>query len=376
MATSKSTQLASHIARDYLRDDALRPGDRLPSIRALQEQYGVSMTVVSHALSMLSAKGLIEVRHGIGCFLAKKPGATMAERSRTIGLVLPFESTLELMGRIMKGVESVCRQRGYYVLFANTTNDYDTERRQIERFVNTGCEAVVLFPAVRTKRQIESDYLNSAFLDFPIILVDMTHPEQLRPQVIFDNRRVGYEVTERLVRAGHRRIAFMTYGARNSEDFHRSNSDRHAGYVAALQDAGIHPRPEWRWPIEVGPDIIGEQIHAHLKTWQTLTEPPSAVVAIEDLHGVTTIIHARELGIDVPEQLCVVGFDNLSMAKAVSPPMMTTEADFVRAGEMAAELALDPLTTSVSRPSIYVLPVPLLNVQAVRGPAEQMVKAR
>jgi GntR family transcriptional regulator, arabinose operon transcriptional repressor len=368
MPPSKSTQLASRIIRDHIDGAHLEPGDQLPSVRALQKYYGASITIVTHALSMLEAQGAIVRRHGKGCFVAEGREPSRTSNRATIAVVIPFISTLELMGRMLKGVEGVCRRKGHQLLVASTDNKYEVEQRQIKRLAETGCEGAVLYPVVRTRSQLRDDFLNNSFQSFPIVLLDMAQPEQRRPQVLFDNWRAGYNITRRLLKAGHERIAIMAYGLPEEELAHRSNADRYAGYEAAMADAGIGLRPEWCWRIqELGGADVAEQLRLYVRKWLEIDQAPTAVIAMEDWHAVTTVMIAREIDIAVPDELYVAGFDHLSIGQGISPPMLTTEGDFERAGEMAAEMVLQLDPAKATCQTTYVLPVPLVNEEHVVG---------
>jgi DNA-binding LacI/PurR family transcriptional regulator len=371
MSPSLSSTLAARILADCIQNGQVRPGDRLPTVRDLQQRYGASKATIAHSLGILEAQGWVVKRHGKGCYV-RNPSAARPERgARTLGLVMPnaaqaglaeqrIISPAEMMMHIYQGVERACRANGFHVLMAASNWDYESEHSEVRRMMEAGCEGVVLYPVVRMHMQLHDDYLRTDFQGFPVVLIDIAYPEQERAQVIFDNQRAGYEMTRRLIDEGHKRIVFMEARAKNGPLFHRSNHDRLQGYLAAMRNAGLTPRPEDRW--EVSWPITNPQLEVrqHLTIWKQQADRATAVVAYEDGYAIFITMIAAELGIRIPEQLRVVGFDNLGAAQSVRPSIPTTSPDFSLAGEMAAELVFRHVRGEIRTPLTYMLPVPIL----------------
>lgn len=366
MKRSLPHRIALSIVSDYLETGYLKAGDRLPPVRALERQYGVSRNSVLQALSLLEQQGYLYRRHGAGVFVAGQSPSPQRE-----ALLLGFAGPnvyADLMLRVYEGIEQVARLHRMHVVVGSTSNDYELERWQIARMVELGCRAIVLFPCTRTESQLRQDYLKSEFLDTPIVLVDTAYPEQQRPQVVFDNYRAGYEMTQLLLHEGHRRIAFMDFARREDDWMHYATRERYRGYVDALKTAGIAPLPEDRWVIwdkHFAVDDVRAEIHDFLGKWLRAPEKPTAVIAIEDAIAVQTILIAQELGIQVPSQMCVAGFDDLPVAHMFRPAFPTTAPDFQRAGEIAAELAVRLMRGERLPTLVYMLPVPIRRRGAV-----------
>ena len=366
MKQSLPHRIALTMVSEYLETGYLKAGDRLPPVRALEQRYGVSRNTILHALSLLEQQGYVERRHGAGVFVASRsssPQKTMP----LIGFVGP-NVYADLMLRVYEGIERVARVQQMHVVVGSTSNDYDLERWQIARMVDLGCRAIILFPCTRTENQMRRDYLKSEFLDVPIVLVDTAYPEQGRPQVVFDNYHAGYEMTQLLLREGHRRIAFMDFSRHEDDWVHFSTRERYRGYVDALRTAGLTPLPEDHWIIwdkHFAVDDLRPEIHDFLTRWQQAQHKPTAIIAIEDAMAVQIVLTAQELGIRVPEQLCVAGFDDLPIARVFRPAFPTTAPDFRRAGEIAAELAVRLLRGERLASLVYMLPVPIRRRGAV-----------
>lgn len=366
MKRSLPHRIALSIVSEYLETGYLKAGDRLPPVRTLEQRYSVSRNTILQALSLLEQQGYLHRKHGAGVFVAGQSPSPQRGAS-LIGFVGP-NVYADLMLRVYGGIEQVARLQQMHVVVGSTGNDYDLERWQIARMVELGCQAIVLFPCTRTESQLRRDYLKSEFTDIPIVLVDTAYPEQGRPQVVFDNYRAGYEMTQLLLHEGHRHIAFMDFARRGDDWMHYSTRERYRGYMDALKAVGIVPLPEYHWVIwdkHFAVDDLRPEIHDLLRRWQQAQQKPTAIIAIEDAIAVQTVLIAQELGIHVPDQLCVAGFDDLPVARMFRPAFPTTVPDFQRAGEIAAELAVRLMRGERLPSLVYMLPAPIRRRGAV-----------
>jgi len=359
--------VARSIERDYIQSQLLKPGQRLPSVRELEKKYGVSDTTILQALNILEEQSVIYKIQGSGSYVSD--ARVLKDRQRLIGLVGPHNAS-ELFLLTHKGVDEVARRHGCQVVMADSESHYLCERECVKRLIEAGCVAIILNPLVRIREHSEVDYLRNEFLDVPIVLVDTAYPYQRRVQVIFDNYRAGYDMTRFLVGEGHRRIAFMDLETKQTELAHRSVQERFRGYCDALQGLGIEYRSEYRYVVYVLPDSDAdrvqdenhipteEQIELLLKNWLKAKDRPTALIALEDYVAMSTMGIAHELGVSVPDDLQIAGFDN-RRSGLYKPNFPTTNPDFQRAGQLAAELAFQRLDGLIEEPFVFVLPVPL-----------------
>jgi DNA-binding LacI/PurR family transcriptional regulator len=353
-------KIAQHIREDYIVSGRVEPGGRLPGIRELQARYEVSGTTVAHALSRLAAEGLVSKEHGRGTFVSESLPGEKAGPLEAIGFVMPGPVDMGVTFRMYHGVERACRQRGWDVITASANFDYATERDRIVHLRQRGCKGVVLNPVTRTRDQLRSDYLKTEFQDFPIVLLDVAYPEQGRSQVVFDNRRAGYEMTRLLLDEGHERIAFVDASFPGGGDpAHRSTADRLLGYKEALASAGKAFRHEDRWQARLIVSGHEDEAYERLREWRAQADRPTAVMALDDAAAYDYYHAAAELGIRVPQDLRITGFDNLNIGRPGRQLFPTTNPDFARGGELAVELLETELQSRPQAPTVYLLPVPL-----------------
>jgi len=360
-------KVADSILADFIRAGRLGPGDALPTVRELQKKYGVSSGTILSAIAILETQGVIVSRHGSGCYVSEpsEESAGNGNHVKYIGLICGT-ARADIFKRLQSGVDFMAEQNGYSVILSCTNFSYEEEQEQVKRLIEAGCEGIIIYPAVRSVDQARKDYLNTRYLDFPIVLVDLALPTHKRSQVLLDNYRAGYDMTEFLLAKGHKRIAFMDYRTEETEFVHRSVMDRYRGYLAAMRAADRPVDPHDRW-------VLREQMHEDatrtvaqmLMDWMEQIDRPTALIALEDNRAALTISIALELGIKIPEELEVVGFDDLPIGRIIRPHITTTRPDFARAGELAVEILLQHIRKEIDGPVTYMLPVPIKPREAV-----------
>lgn len=353
-------EVANAIYNEYIDSGKLKPGDKLPGVRELQSEYSTSATTIVHALSVLQQQGVIRKNHGVGCFvLGRREKNDPVEPSNTIGLIVQIQNE-EIIMRLYSGVERGRQRYGSTLQIADARQDYNSEYQEVKKMIESRCGAIILYPAIRTREQLEHDYLNNEFADFPIILVDTALPKHKRSKVIFDNYYAGYEITQFLINEGHRNIAFMLASAANDDLLITPNLDRYRGYLEALKSSDIQHSSDNEWVVDKYGIFADEAFLRNiLDKWKQNPNRPTAVIAVED-YVATGLTHAAlDMGISVPDELRIVGFDDLICGRSCRPLFPTTSPDFARAGELAMELAVEQASGRITEPVTYLLPVPL-----------------
>ena len=351
---------------------------RLPSERELQERYQVSRPTISKALAALAGEGFLVKEQRRGSFAVAASAATDRESTdsvaaaaspglRQIGYVAPVAGE-ELVQRAFNGIDRIAHRRGYRVLMGNAGNEVARERQCVGDLVASGALGLVIMPIPRREDEARGDYLRTESLDIPLVLIDTCVTEQGHTQVIFDNRRLGWAMTNHLLGEGHRRIAHMTYV---ETILHGPLQARREGYEAALRDTGLALDPTLIRAFDTSLDHLQAQAAA-LEEWLSRPEPPTAIIAPDDFAAMEIIDLIEARGLRVPEDIRVTGFDNRSVARRFHPSFPTSSPDFERLGEIACDLLLDAIeATGDAAPRSYLLEAPLhiRRVETRRGAA-------
>ncbi len=216
------------------------PDEPFLTTREVCERFGVSTTTAVRAIGELAREGVLVRKRGRGTFVAERTEREGPEvhagSSRTIGCILN-----ELAGRhnseILRGVESVCREAGYRLLLFDSADSAETEALNLRRAVEAGVDGLIVFPAEGYRNVSSFDALRRRGV--PLVMIDRYYPSLATNVVVPDNFAIGYELTEYLIKAGHRHIATL-WGETNCT----SVLDRLAGYRQALRSCNLPLVPE------------------------------------------------------------------------------------------------------------------------------------
>jgi LacI family transcriptional regulator len=251
--------------------------------------------------------------------------------SRTIGLIVADNSN-PYYARVIRGVEVTARERGYAVLLCNTDEQPVLELAAHQLLREKGVDGV-LITSVQSGagplRELEHD-------GTPFVLLNRYLPEMESDCVLNDNFQGAYEVTTVLCRLGHRRIAHLTGSERIS-----SVRDRTAGYRQALQDFGIPFDPS----LIVRCDLRFESGDGCIRSVLLAARPKvTAVFAYSDMLAISVLKAARELQMQVPEDLALVGYDDLEFSEFIEPPLTTVSQQAYNIGRQGTEILLGKVT--------------------------------
>lgn len=372
--------------RDRIRAECLTGiepvGDRrLPTERELQARFGVSRPTIAKALAALAAEGDLVSAQGRGRFVvARGNGSEPGDAARRIGYVASI-ATEVLTQRAFFGIERAARRHGYRVVMASANNRVDQESEAARDLIASGACGLVIYPVPRPEAMEQPDYLCAEDLGVPVALLDTATDAHPHPQFIFDNEQLGYDVTSWLMERGRTRIAFLRGDA---GIVHSPLQAREAGYRRAhaahglpLDETLIRRYDAYR---------IGALRRLAVEV-AGMTPRPTAVIATEDLAATELIERLADLGVSVPQDVQVVGFDDRPEAHRVKPPFNTTRPDFERLAERACEdliRRIEAGTGSAQNASTnarvawrYVFSVPLLTRRTSEGKfAEQPARSR
>lgn len=275
------------------------------------------------------------------------------QRTMVVGAVLPWFTNPSAVQRVRGIVEGLSGSP--YDLMVFDVESEDRQRRAFELF-DRGDRADGLLVVSTLPPDAEVERIRSAGL--PCILVDGVHPSL--PSVAVDDAGGGETATRHLIELGHRRIAHI--GDTPPEFRFDWSRDRTRGYERALERVGIEVRPEY---VREGTRLlhVARGIATELLT---LPDRPTAIFAASDTQAFGTLEAARALGIRVPEELSVIGFDDIEVASHVG--LTTIRQPLFESGRRGAELLLRALSGRRVDVRTELLPLELI-VRATTGPA-------
>ncbi|MBC8163801.1 MAG: GntR family transcriptional regulator [Roseiflexaceae bacterium] len=334
VAQARYTQLV-HMFRAQILSGALGVGMRLPTEHEIAEQYAISRGTVRQALMVLANEGLIERVQGRGSTVLSRNVPSEAPAERRIGLVLNRPGAqLEL--DILVGVEQAARARGYRVTFIYTNDRIEQLAPDIAYLREDRAVGIIVSLDNDIVRDDTIAQLQRSGL--PTVLVDRYMAEQDSDYVAADNRGGGFRATEHLLILGHTQIGFVytSVGTRKTT----SVRDRLLGYRHALEAYGV-PYDESLVLCCPYPSEPPTDPPAALSAYVYRTNGPTAIFAVHDQVALHVLQAARQCGRRVPEDLALVGFDDLSYAAHLTPPLTTVAQQRSELGTRAANLLID-----------------------------------
>jgi GntR family transcriptional regulator, arabinose operon transcriptional repressor len=348
-------QLIQHL-RSQILEGSLPAGMRLPSESQLIEDFGVSRGTVRQALSVLADEGLIERIHGSGTYVkARSESGSQPSHnhngSRNIGLVL-CHSNHQLNMEIMVGVERGVKSRGYQLVVTYAEGNTEQQRHNILRLLDNHVAGLIIFPVGDSAEQ--EGLLQAQAANVPFVLVDRYYADVDSDWVVADNRSGGYRATEHLLVLGHRRIGFV-YASEASSLRITSIGDRWQGYRRALASYGLpyNERLVFQCPTNATENFNYDPL-------LTMPDRPTAVFAINDYEALTVMKAAQRCGLRVPQDLAVVGFDDLSFSPYLMPALTTVTQPFIDMGFRAVNILMDRLDGLYMPRQHIVLPTNLV----------------
>jgi len=309
--------------------------------RVLNARYGVSAETVERVHKIIDELG----------YSSSLAAKSMRGRTNVIG-VITFNLSLPFNTEVLRGIDAVVQE-----------HDYDMLVYTGNRSINSGD------PAWGRKTVTQ---LNGSIVDGMIVITPLTndlpinHPlvaiepceEGRVPSLLSTNRAGTREAVQHLISLGHRRIGFI--GGRPTL---LSARQRQQGYEDAHDEAELPLLPELYAEGNYLPS--GGVIAA--RKLLTLAEPLTAIMASNDMAAIALLEVAHEMGIRVPEDLSVIGFDNIPEAAFTSPPLTTVAQSLVGMGMRAAELLIQMLEGHEVENRVYELPTQLLMRDSCRS---------
>lgn len=267
-------------------------------------------------------------------------------RTLTIGVIAVFFTRPSVVERL-RGIEAVIADSEYDLIVYNV----ETPTRRDECFRNVAASHRLDGLLVISLAPDDDSVARWTQAGLPAVLVDTHHPSL--PQIVIDDVAGGFRATQHLIELGHRRIAFVGDPIHTAFNF-TSSRDRLEGLCRALAQANIPFRPDYHRAGEHGQEPARQLTHQLL----SMPEPPTAVFAASDTQAFGVLQAARERGLHVPNDLSVIGFDDIEMAEYLN--LTTIRQPLFDSGYRGINLLLQVMQGSSPATGCQELPVELI----------------
>jgi DNA-binding LacI/PurR family transcriptional regulator len=339
----------------------MMPGSRQTSIKDIARLADVSHATVSRALrdSPLVNRETGEKIRRIAKECGYTPSAAarslVTRRTNSVGVVVTSISD-PFAAEVVGGIEAAAAEHGFSLLLADSSADPEREIRAVRLLEERRVDGIVV-----TASRVGALYVPMlSRMRVPIVLLNNQHPSAFVHSVMIANTEASLAVTRHLIGLGHRRIAYL--GDRYGD---QSDTERFAGYRQAINEVGFAFEPE----LVVHGDGKPEGASAAMANLLDLPHPPTAVFCYNDMSALGAYRTIRMRGLRIPDDVSVVGFDDLQIMQYTDPPLTTVRQPMHRMGRMAMDTLLQLLSGATSE-HLVTVPGELIIRESTAPPKE------
>lgn len=262
-------------------------------------------------------------------------------KTNTIGLIIPKISNTFYV-QVIELIEKEVHDHRCTLLLGNTNEDVDHEIRMLRTFSTMRVDGLILASTGRHQEsKIQSEIATYHDLNIPVVLISRRLPYIDIDTVELENRQGAYEATRYLIENGHRRIGIISSSSHTS-----AGTERIDGYMQALE--------EYRIPYESALVHQGglslNSGHEICHRLMALPEPPSAIFVGSNFQLLGTLEALKENGVDIPEDISLICFDDTRWSLFANPPLTVIEPDAVTFSKSAVDMLFDRIDGAYDGP--------------------------
>jgi LacI family transcriptional regulator len=327
----------------------------MKTISEVAKKAGVSPTTVSHVINntrFVSDEKRERVERAIEEMEYHPNALARSLRSgetHTIGLVLP-DSANPFFAEVGRSIEGAAFNVGYSVILCNTENNLEKERKYIERLAEKQVDGMIFVGA----GEDYDSYKKLLDMKIRVVAMDRDYPDLKMDVVISDNLQGGKLATQHLIGLGHKRIGCITGPSKVN-----LSAQRVTGYIQSLEEASLVIDQN----LIISGDFHPESGQAAAYQLLAMQDAPTAIFACNDMMAIGVLRAGMELGRRIPQDLALVGYDDIELASYTTPPLTTIQQPKKEMGITALKYLLERIHAEQSAPQRASLPVSLV----VRG---------
>ena len=328
-----------------------------PTIRDVALKAGLSLSTVSLVInnrgnvSPETRASVLKVIHELSYHPTRSARGLASKTSGNIGFIVSeehFSQAEPFYTRIFLGTEFEARGHNYYILLTTVGNQFDPDKYVPRFLLERNVDGIIVAGKVNDRL---ISYMDS--LGLPIVLLDYEMKKTDHSAVLIDNWRGATLAVEHLLGLGHRKIAFL-----GGDMHHPSISERHEAYRSALEQAGVSPEKVYEITKNEGTSIEGGASAAQMLLASGAT--PTAIFAANDAMAIGCMRHLKSLGMRIPQDVAVVGFDDIEMSSHIEPDLTTIRVLKEELGKIAVQRIVDIINTKTKTIVTTRVPVELI----------------
>lgn len=331
--------------KDDIESGILKSGDRIPTEYEIGEMFQVSRITVVRAMKELENLGLISRTKRKGSFVCDISDAQRKQvesKNCIIPVLLPFNEGFGY--EVLKGAQEEADKNGHYITFYNTENHPVREREILKSLLENGICGLVVYPS---DSYDNVDLFSKMLIEKrPLVFLDRTVCGIEVPYVTSNNYKGMYELVKHVIACGHKRIGYYcTWINRVTTE-----AERFKGFCQAMVEAGLEPKSDWiiencnnaELDLIVGEDNRqGQLTELILDRIMSKKVTPTAIVCSNDILATNILKAAIKRGMEVPRELSVTGFDNLTFTEHLEVPLNTVHQSLREIGAISVKMLVD-----------------------------------
>ena len=265
-------------------------------------------------------------------------------KTNTIGILIP-EIVHHFFSKVIRGIELIANKRGYNVIVGLSNESFAKEVINMDMLANGSIDGFILSISKETLFQQDYHHFNETINQgMPIVMFDRVVNEINCDKVIVDDLKGSKKAVEKLISNGCKNIAIIT-----TKDYVSVGRLRTQGYIEALEENKILPKANLILKIDAELDSEDhlQDLENEIDQFINNNKNIDGIFAVNELYAITAMKVARKYGIQIPDDLQVIGFTDGVLSKHATPSLTTVSQHAQKMGEKAAELLIDRLELEV-----------------------------
>jgi DNA-binding LacI/PurR family transcriptional regulator len=337
----------------------------MPNMHDIARKAGVSIGTVSNVLNGRASvrepvrRRVLAAVDALGYQPNQLARGLRRVKTNMIGMIIP-DITNPFFPAVVRGAEDVAFSHGYRLILCNTDNDHSKEiihLNQLRTYLPAG---LIVIPSTFSDLTQQAEYYRKA--GSAVVCVDRLPKQWSGDSVTADHEAGAYAAARCLLQLGHRRMASIT------GPLHLTNAqERLNGFKRAIREAKIDISPEY-----IQEATTFEKFAGYSKTLLLLRmiPRPTAIFAANDLIAFGALHAIREAGLRCPEEISLIGFDDLELAEMMNPELSSVSQPGYQLGSMAASILIDRVNGDARPPRHVILQTALKVRRSVAPPME------
>ncbi len=338
--------------REQIEQGVFKPGDRIPTEEELSQITGLARATIRQAIQNLVNMGLLDRKRRLGTFVLEK--ITPTSSHTIIGLLIP-DIRRGYAPVLARGVQDEAAKSKHSLILCDTDDLFVRADFHADRMIENSVGGVIFVPTAVSDEQNQDVLEKFKRNNIPVVLVDRILPTGDLDYVTADNIKGAFEMTEYLIKRGHRRIAITLSTLISTE------MDRLEGYKQAFRENGL-PIDKNLIVTHSGPFAEGRYIQIAEQIFRPNLNV-SAVFAGHDRIALVFYAVAKKMGISIPEDISVVGYDDLDFTTV---SLTTIHQPIYEMGQESMKLIMSRINGDLSEPQRIVLKSYLVERSSVR----------